>query len=274
MKATLYKNIDVIRIPVKTGVREYNFPRFTDWAEKKIDKIIFFSARNADTQHPILDPVTGIAPVYGETEQNGRDVFVNLVTKSGVDIANYLNIQMLNSNMQNAGVVEVNDVLNLSLCRIKMTSAPVKDMTIMCYVVWDSKEVEEYNYPTRSVTVEFPMAANEELTFRELLNTYVHGINMPDAKIKGLIAWSDNNNPAWLTLRDHKRSYIINNLNTQMAHWSRIDFNALIFGFLWSVREYPQTPPMLFDNIDIDFDYSRVRNALDKETTQILTFLY
>lgn len=263
MKANLYRNIDLVRIPIKTGVKEYQFPRNVDWADKVVDKIVFCPmAPNADTNHPSLDPVDGTTPIISDLSATQRNAFVNLTDEHDVEIMHYLHLSTIRyQNIQS--ILEVNARLNLSLCSIKMTDAPVTDGTMLLYVFWGGKKEESYDYPCNSITADFELAAHQEMTFREIINTYIHA--MPQ-RVRGVIAERGKDSPAYLTLRDHQYSYVIRNVHTQLFEPAR---TATFY-----TKMYPYLPTMLFDNIDIDFDYSRIRNAQDIPNRQILTFLY
>ena len=58
MKAILYRNIDLLRIPIKAGVKEYYFPQNVDWANSKIDRIAV-----CIPDAPCNDPMDGTTPV-------------------------------------------------------------------------------------------------------------------------------------------------------------------------------------------------------------------
>lgn len=264
MKATLHRNIDLVRIQVIPGVREYAFPQNVDWAGKKIEKLIFCPSFStfASAGGVAYDPMDGVTPIANDL--NGfaqRDAFLTLVNSKGVEIMHDVALAAFNFQAE-IPMIEVNDVLDLSLCRIRTTSAPANKEVALFYVVWGDKEVEDYDLPLNSLTVTFPMSAGEELTFRELINNYISA--MPN-KVKGIIAWNATSNPAYLTLRDKTETYIFRNVHTQLMEPARCD----IFR-----RIAPQLPDFYLDDIDIDFDYSRIRNAQNQACTQQLTFLY
>ena len=252
MKARIYKNIDLVRIPIKSGVSEYFFPQNVAWADKKVDEVIVCAPTAA-----CIDPVDGTTQVMTDTAIS--DCFFNLYAADDTELTHDMSFEQI--AMQNNNRLEVRSKLNLSLSKLYFTSAPVGNYTLLIYVAYDSKEVEDYDVPTRSRTVVFPMAANEEISLRYIMSTYIH--NIPE-KLRGLMVWNADTVPAYLTLRDYELTYNIRELHTEMC---RPDMNG-------GNAELSQAQPMWFNNLNIDFDYSHIRNAQNAAVTQTITFLY
>ena len=251
MKAELYTNVALVRVPIKAGQDEYYLPQNVDWAQQKIDKMILCTPANACT-----DPIDGVTPVATATDV--ADLYINLYDADNREIMHdvaFENIVHVNNN-----VLRVDAKLNLSLCRIYFTSAPAQDMTLLLYVYYQTRTEDYYELPNKSVTAVFDLAANEEKSLREIINTYVHAL---PAKIKGMIVWTYNE-PVWITLRDYAYTYQMSNIHSELC---RPDMGS---NDAWDT----QAALYLVNDIDIDFDYSHVRESAGQQTTQKITFLY
>lgn len=254
MKATLYRNIDLVRIPIKAGVSEYYLPQNVDWANEHIDRLAICMPENRD----YLDPVDGTTAVYDMAYS--RDAYVSLYNKEEKELMHEVYFDNLLSC--NNHPVVVDDVLNLSLCRINFTQTPAADATLLIYVYWGSRVEEDYDMPNNSVTAVFPLAANAQITFQELINQYIHAL---PGRVKGITVWYAEDTPIYITLRDHKLTYILQSLCAELA--KPADYQG---GGLGMIQEYP----LLLDNLDIDFDYSRIRNASANDIDVKLTFYF
>lgn len=254
MKATLYRNIDLVQIPLKAGVKEYFFPQNVDWAGKKIDRLSFCFPDTAGT-----NPVDGTTP-YADTN-NVPELYLSLYNANEKELMHEVFIQ--NLVHLNNNPVEVHDTINLSLSRMVLSTAPASDMTMLIYVYWGSVEKEDYDMPMRSVTAVFPMDADQELTFQEIINQYVHAL---PGRIKAITAWDTEINPAYITLRDTNLTYIFRYVHTELMRPS--DY------YLGTGAEDMQEHGLLLDDIDIDFDYSRIRNASNGPILMKLTLYF
>lgn len=255
MKAKLYRNIDLVCLPIKAGVKEYYLPQNVDWANKKIDKLLFCCP-----QSPGLDPMDGTTSVVNIATIGGLNAYVNLYGNGEKEIMHETHIDNLLSI--NNEPLEVNAVLNLRLSNIRLATAPVADGTLLMYVFYGTSTAEDYELPTNSLTCVFPMAANEELTFQELINQYVSSL---PGKIKGICCYGAEYNPAYMTLRDKSLTYIINSVHTELMRPNI--YNG-------STAEDIQEHTFWLADLNIDFDYSRIRNAQNAATTQTITFYF
>lgn len=253
MKTRLYKNIDLVRIPIKTGVSEYYFPQNVAWVDKTIDEIIVVAPNSNST----IDPVDGVTPVLDASQIN--DLYFNLYANDDTEITHDLSFEQI-MHLNNHRL-PIGTALNLALCRLYFTSAPAADSTLLLYVTYSSRIVEDYDVPQHSVTVEFPMDANEEINFQYIINTYLHAI---PKRLKGILCWNAESTPAYVTLRDYALTYNIRYAHTELM---RPDMNT-------GTALGSQLVPFYTDDLDIDFDYSNIRNALNTQVTQKLTFLY
>ena len=252
MKAKIYRNIDLVRIAVKNGVANYILPQNVAWADEVIDKIIVCAPGAA-----CVDPVDGVTPVMGASDV--KDLYFGLYNSENVELVHDLSWE--NFSHKNNHVLEIHDRLNLSLCRLSFTTVPTSDYTLLLYVVYGGREAEDYDFPKNSVTIDFPLQANEVLSFRDIMSTYIHDI---PSRVRGIMAWDAENNPAYLTLRDYKLTYNLREAHTELM---RPDMNG-------GSSEASQAMVLWLDNLDIDFDYSHIRNAENQANKQRLTFIY
>lgn len=252
MKTELYKNCCLVRVPIKAGVEEYYLPQNVEWAAQDVDKIVICTPYRV-----CVDPIDGKTPVVDISLI--QDMYVSLYDADNREIMHDVSFEQLLH--RNNNVIEIHRKLNLKQCRLTFTTAPVADAILLLYVYYGGKSVEDYETPKKSVSVTFPLAANEELSLQDVINTYVHAL---PGKIKGIIAWDAFNNPAWLTLRDYKLSYQMANICTELC---RPDMNN-------GTAYDSQAQLFLLDDIDIDFDYSHIREAAGQSSTQKITFLF
>ena len=193
------------------------------------------------------------------TASDLADCFVSLYSEDNTELMHDVSFeQLLYSNNH---PLYINARLNLSQCKISFTTPPASDATLLLYVFYGTRTEEYYELPRRSVTTEFPLAANEEMTLQDVINTYVHAL---PGKICGVMCWDAENNPAYLTLRDYTLTYVMANIHTAMA---RPDMNG-------GAADASQAALFLLNDLDIDFDYSHIRNATATPNTQKITFLY
>lgn len=252
MIASLYKNISVVQIPVTAGVSEYQFPKNVDWAGQHVDKIVLIAPATS-----LIGPIDGQTAVLKRSQI--KDLYLSLYAANETEIAESLYFENV---LHTANYpVEVNSELSLNLSSIKFTTAPVSDGVLLFYVYWGTRKDDNFEVPRRSVTISFPLEANEKKTFRELINTYIHA----DYKnVRGIAVWDAEANPAYLTLRDHQLSYIIKSLYGGLARPQMLGTTA----------EESQVHPLYLDSVDIDFDYSFVRNATNVANNQKITIYY
>lgn len=256
MKAVLHKNIDLVQIALKTGVERYYFPQNVDWADKVIDRIAICIPDAA-----CIDPMNGETQVASINGTGTPEFFVYISDAASKEI--FHEVSMENLFNRNNYILDVHKQLDLSLCYISFAQAPSADMTLLMYVYYGDKVADDFEYPKESITASFTMQPNEELTFQELINQYVHAL---PSKIKGIVAWDTENNPAYLTMRDHDLTYVIRSLHTDMLRPDMYN------GGTSAVET--QVHPLLLADIDIDFDYSRIRNAVNAQINPVLTFYF
>lgn len=252
MKATLYKNVDLVVIPIKSGVSEYYLPQNVSWASEKVDKIVL-----CDPTTSCVSPIDGETPVMSKMNNRMEDVYINLFTDEDKEITYNANSALFTHT--NNHPIMVNSKLNLSLCRIYFTQEPGSTSCILMYVFYGSRVVEDYEPATKSITVSFPLQAGEKLTFQEIINTYIHAL---PKTVRAITCWNAESNPAYLTLRDHQLSYIVRDLHTELCRPQMVGSSAAT----------TQVFPFLTDNMDIDFDYSFIQNATGNANKQTITF--
>lgn len=252
MKAELYRNCSLVRVPIKAGQTDYNIPQNVVWANKKIDRLVVCAPATA-----CVDPVDGVTPVM--TLSDLTDCYITLYDDKNRELmhdVSYENILHLNNH-----ALRVDAQLNLSLCRITFTTPPAADGTLLLYAFYETNTDAYTDIPSRSITVEFPLDADEEISFRRIIDYAIHAI--PET-VKGVMVWSAVQQPTWITLRDHDLTYQMDNIHSELM---RPDMNG-------GTAYDSQAALFLLDNLDIDFDYSRVRNATGTPQTQHITFLY
>ena len=252
MKTEIYTNCSLVRVPIRAGETEYYMPQNVEWAKKKIDKLIICAPAAT-----CLDPMDGQTPVM--TREQLKDLYINLYDNANNELMHDVSFeQVLHRNNH---PLHVDAVLNLSQCRLNFTTAPEEDSTLLLYVFYQTRTEDDGEVPTRSVSVEFGLDADARITLRTIINEYVHAL---PAKIKGIIFWSAAENPAWLTLRDYTLTYQMADIHSELA---RPDTNE-------GAAADSQAALFLLNDLDIDFDYSYIRNATAEANTQRITFLY
>ena len=260
MKTNLYRNIDLFRINVKAGVNEYYFPQNVDWAAEKIDRIAICAPETA-----CVDPMDGQTPVMTLGDLVQADCFLNIYSADQREIFHAVSAEhILHLNNH---PLELNSKLDLRLCSLYFKTAPEQDYTLLLYVYHDNKCVEDPDMPSRSVTVDFPLQAGEEINFREIIDTYVHAL---PATIKGVSFWDADQAPAYMTLREYvpkdsgRKAAILQNLHSELARPMMNGGSAVD----------TQINGLLLDSIDIDFEYSHIRNCSANNGNYKIIFWY
>lgn len=252
MKAELYTNCSLVRVPIKAGTMEYYLPQNVEWADRKIDRMVVCAPDMI-----CIDPMDGVTHVLDYNTIG--DLYFNLYDDENRELMHDVSYEQLLHKNNNG--LRVDAKLNLSLCRLYFTQAPAADATLLLYVYYGTRTEEYFDLPNRSVTVTFELAANERKSLREIIEYYVHAL---PARIQGIICWDAPNNPAWMTLRDYDLTYQMANVLTELARpdtnmGSAVDSQAALF---------------LVNDLDIDFDYSNIREAAGQTSRQKITFLY
>ena len=254
MKTELYTNCSLVRLPIKSGVTDYYLPQNVNWADRKIEKLIICAPEDV-----CYDPVDGITETMTDYALKACDGFISLYNKDGQEIMHDVSVEhILHRNNQ---PLRVDDKLDLSLCHLHFETAPAQDYTLLLYAFYTTRAEEYYDMPRKSVTVEFPLKADDELSLQYIINTYVHAL---PGTIKGVICWSALTAPAYLSLRDYTLTYQMANIHSEMM---RSDMNG---GSAYA----SQAALFLLNDLDIDFDNSFIREAAQMNGTQKITFLY
>ena len=252
MKTELYKNCCLVRVPIRAGVEEYYLPQNVEWAAQKVDKMVICAPDQA-----CVDPIDGKTPVVDLATL--QDMYVSLYDADNREIMHDVAFEQLLH--RNNNVIEIHRKLNLKQCRLTFTTAPAADGTLLIYVFYQTQQREDYDLPKNSITCVFDLAANQEISFRDIINFTIHEL---PTTVKGMICWNGKTNPAWITLRDHTLTYQMSNIHSELA---LPDNNA-------GSADDCQANLFLLNNLDIDFDYSRIREAAGQSSTQKITFLY
>lgn len=245
------RNIDLVQINLQENQTEYYFPRNVEWRGKTISRILLYMAADAE-ENPMLSPVDGITPVVQES-QITSDLYINLYDDTDKDIARNASFRTI--YYKNNHVLEINRPISLSLSNIVFTTETIPTGCLLFFVEYGNTTTEET--PSKAVTVTFPLSANQQLSFTDLVNEYIHQQLLP---VKGITSWGTS--PAFMTLRDETDTVIFNNVVTDlMRPQNQTDAS-------------PQAYPFLLDNIDIDFDNSHIYNPYDVAINMTLTFYY
>ena len=266
MKTELYTNCSLVRIPIKAGVTEYHFPMNTDWAQRKVDKIVFPTMGFSSSQNYCLDPVDGTTQVM-PIGVIVPELYVDLYSTDNREIMHHVKVKGTMTECVYPQL-RVDAKLDLQLCRLFFTDAPTQDITLLAYVFYGTREEEYYDLPKKSVTCTFPLAANEQKSFREIINDYVRAL---PGKIQGIIAWSFIDAPAYLTLRDRDLTYQMQDVTTYLCPPAQLDLNMLYYDVTIPAVE---RKIFLVNDLDIDFDNSYIREACGVSGTQTITFYY
>lgn len=264
----VYKNIDVVQINVKAGVREYFLPKNVDWADKVIDKIVVYASSSDTWEASPVDRHNSIVSV-----DIAKDLFVDLYTESGAEITHAISAQ--NLLYTNNNVIEVNSKISLQLSRLFFAQASPENGCVLLYVFYKSVDVENFDIPKKSVTVHFELGARQEKVLSDVIDTYMHASGY---KVKGIYYWgSIMDSAVFMTLRDRNYNTICKHLPLTMC---KPPMGEGYYGYgAETIAESLQINPLYLDNEDIDFANSTIVNTwypgLEYGSRDIkLTFLY
>lgn len=263
MAVDLVRNIDLLQINIKAGVSEYFLPKNVSWRDKVIDKMLivtndFFP----ESIHPtIYSPIDGVTQLLFYNDIN--NLYADFYTTDSREIAHGLSVTNIFSGNNNPWLPNV--PLDLMQSRLYFSTPPTKDGCILLYVFFDGKKTDFYETSNKNITVKFTLQPGQEVSFSDVINTYIH---VTGEKIRSIQFVRPEDNPAYITFRDYKLSYVINNVINYML---RMTFFSVRFGIVDNIQAHP----ILFDNMDIDFDNSYIRNAMnDKVSEQTIIFEY
>lgn len=254
MQAKLLKNIDVVQINVQAGVDEYYLPKNVDWNGKRIDRLALVTAPEADT---MFSPIDGTTPVL--TMAQVPNLYFDLYTADDKDLAHELSAEQLMYNNNHPYYPDT--VISLDLSRIYFTTAPEEDGCLLLYVFYDTVQALDYEPSSRNVTVTFPLAAGEAMTFTQIISRYIHADNH---NVRGIIVWDAEENPAYIMLRDFQLEHVMQSVYTGLFRPQMMGADA----------EHIQIEPAYIDCMNVDFDYSTIRNATNANQVQKITFEY
>lgn len=253
----LYKNIDLVQINVKAGVSEYFFPRNVDWADQVIEKLVVYAPEAESGERSPIDLKNYII------DQNVyRNVYLDLYNADNVEIAHSLSAQSIVH--RNNYPLEINDKLSLQLSRIFFSKAPVQDGCLLIYVFWGNTDVDNFEIPQKSVTIDVLTETGKDVWFKDFIDTYIYA---QGKVLKGIDVWNGlggGSHDEFITLRDSNYKTVIKHLPVAMCRPQMgvpADFTA----------EYAQIHPLYLDNADIDFANSFIRKSGDEPEPAVLT---
>lgn len=242
----------MVQINIEAGVKEYQLPKNVDWAKEHIDRIVLLAPSVS-----IISPIDGVTPVM--TRAKLQNMYMDIYAGDDSEIA--LNLAAENIMYTNNHPVEIDNTISLNLSRLTFMDEPEQDACILMYVCYGGSVVDDYEPSKQSVTINFNLGAGERLSFRDAINTYIHA---PGEKVRGIAVWDPEQNPVYLTLRDHQLSYVIRSMYGGMCRPEMLGMTA----------EQTQIHPLYLDSVDIDFDYSFVQNATNTPHEQTITLYY
>lgn len=261
----VYKNIDVVQINIKAGVREYFLPKNVDWADKVIDKIVLYSSPQ---ELEVTSPVDRITKVLDQEEISA--LYFDFYSSEEKEIAN--NLEAKNILYTNNNCFELNSKISLQLSKIFFAEASPNDGCLLLYIFYGTKTVENVDIPKRNVTVQIPISAGEEITLSDVIDTYIHATN---GRVKGILSWGSLTSGLgnFITLRDHNYRTIIKDLPITMCR------PPMLYDGLgtYESAEQVQVDSLYLDNEDVDFANSYIQNTFGENGTVFpitLTFLY
>lgn len=252
MKTRLYTNCSLVRVPIKAGTDEYYLPTNVEWASRKIDRLMIVAPTT-----PCVDPVDGVTPVLDAA--NIADLYITLYDADNREImhdVSYENVLHMNNN-----ILDVDAQLNLSLCKLTFTSTPAYDATLLIYVFYGTREEEYYDLPKNSITCTFELQPYQEMSFRDIIEYAIHSLS---STVKGIICWKAIDHPVWVSLRDHELTYQMLNIHSELM---RPDMS-------YGAPYQDQAALFLMNDLNIDFDYSRIIEAAGITSKQVITFLF
>lgn len=270
MKLQFYKNIDVVQINIKAGVKEYFFPQNVDWADKKIDKLVIYGSESFSPK--FVSPIDGITPLISSELLNSA--YFDLYDSDGLQIG--YNVSAKNITHTCNHPIELNSVLSLQMSKIVFPETPEVDCCMLIYVFWGTSIKETDDLPNHNVTVTFPIGYGKEVTLASVIDTYIHS---QSKKIKGMYIWSIPNRTIFFTLRDYNYRTIVKLLPGEMCRppmgvpdWAETESVVVR-------SQLVQVDPMYLDCADVDFENSFVFNSNFRvnPTMQVyitITFLY
>ena len=260
----VYKNIDVVQINVKSGVREYFLPKNVDWADKVIDKIVLYTAPQ---EVDVISPVDRITRVLDQDDVSS--LYFNFYSADEQEIA--INLESKSISNTNNNCFEIKSKLSLQLSKIFFAQASPGDGCLLLYVFYGTKTIENVDIPKRNVTVQIPISAGEEITLSDVIDTYIHATN---GRVKGVLSWGSLTSGlgSFITLRDHNYRTIIKDLPITMCR------PPMLYDGLgtYESAEQVQVNSLYLDNEDVDFANSYIQNTFEigKVFPITLTFLY
>lgn len=265
----VHKNIDVFQIDLKEGVTEYFFPKNVDWENKVIDKIVVFAPFYQELLRSPLDSTSVIAD-----RDFIRNLYFDLYNSDDQIIAQNLSATSLIYTNNNP--IEIKSKLSLQLSRIFFSGEFPEEGggALLVYVFYETKELDNFDIPNRSVTVDFKIKEGQEIVLSDIIDTYIYGNG---GTLKGIYVWGDSDG-VYLTLRDKNFRTIVKYLPDAMMRPPMAPSYYISPVFQWSDVEKIQANPMYFDNEEIDFSNSTIKKPYtrftDEESIVTITFLY
>lgn len=249
----LYRNVDLVQVNITAGIDEYQIRQNVAWENRKIEKIVLCAPTSTDC----LSPIDGVTHVLAASEID--NLYFDIYNSNSVEIAhNCFYTQLLHTNNH---PLRINDYLSTQLSRLYFSDAPQTDGCLLLYVFYGTQEKDVYEPSRNNRTITFELAADERITFTDLISRYLHA---PGKAVRGIWFKDPANNPAYITLRDHALSYNIYNVHNELMRSQMAGASA----------DDCQIRPFLLDREDMDFDYSYIQNATASAQTHDIVIEY
>jgi len=252
-----YQNIALCQINVVAGQSEYYIPRNSNWADKKIEKIVLFT----DYQSGIKSPVDGSDVLT--LSQIGDGLYFDLYDDKGVNIMH--NVSEVAFIAENNFPLEVNSKLSYELSRLFFINAPTDSGALMLYIFYNSNE-EHGDEIHENITVTFDVEPMSRITLQEVIERYMYARNRG---VRAITVWSgsypDRYRQGYLTLRDVNNKLCHEHIPT---YFFRPSYEAS-----WDPNIFP-VEKIHLDGVELDFNNSEVFNGLSTKQTFIVTFYY
>lgn len=258
------QNIDLVQINLVPGVREYFLPKNADWKDRVIDKIVLVSPGLASL----------VSPIDGTPVMPGNDMKDCYLDVYGEDEKLLVNGLALTSMLfMNNYPHEIKSKISMDLTRFYFAQDPNipedESRCVLLYVYYGGEEILDPEPSKKNVSVQVKLSAGQRMSFREIIDAYIH---VDNRKVRSITVWrAEDKSPVFLTLRDKQLRYIFSNVFSDLFR-PCYDNKNLSPVFPTTARA---TSDIFPDDLDIDFEYSTVQNAsTTTDTTVVITFEY
>ena len=254
----LTNNIDIVRIPINKEKIKY-FPVNTNFKDKKIGRIfvniwVGFQNRN------IQDPFTG-KKIISYTEY--KNILITLKNTAGETIYNNVPLSLFLSNQKCTKCI-INDYIDWENSYINLLNATLFSSTdeIMLYVTYEDTYTDKIDIKNTKIIEIPPDIFNQNLS--DFINNNDLG-QLVKIQLSNANNYADN---LYLTIHD-KKGRTFETINALLFLELDYYIESLSYGF----PKNRMNDPILFNNISIDWEKSKVYN-FSKTDTYPLTLYF